>query len=182
MKDGSEYLRDSIHDQLKRGNLKKEYTETHLLEIREYSLRLEKYKNDTVKKIDDLFKEMISTLKKRKNELITEILEKFAYEKNKITREENQWIDKQDITEKLLMFSNDSEDKNLLVNSKFIMDGIRRLNEKLTFKELRIYNDLDTSLKIESGNQNIVLSHEEIIAFLAEYLRIVGPNILEFKS
>ena len=51
LKEGSGYLRESIKDSMKKGLLKKEFSESHLLEIREYSLRLDKYRNDTIKKI-----------------------------------------------------------------------------------------------------------------------------------
>lgn len=184
LRDSAEYLRERVHEQLKKGTLKKEFTETHLLEIREYNLRLEKYKNDTVKKIDDIFKEMIATLKLRKNELITEILNKFSIEKNKILDEEQRWKEKQEISESLLSLMNDPEDKNILINSKSTMEGLRKLNERLNFKEIKVFNDLETSIKIESSNipQEITLSHEEIIFYLSHYIRMAEPNILEFKA
>ena len=188
LKDGAMYLRNSIDGQIKKGTLKKEFTETHLLEIREYHLRVEKYKNDTVKKIDEIFKEIITTLKRRKNELISEILDKFTSERELIVNEENSWTDKQDISERLISLSKDSDDQNLLVNSKFIMDGIRRLNESLSFKEIKVYNDLDSSLTIDrkaANNQQltpIILSQEEIVHYLSKYLIIREPNILEFKA
>jgi hypothetical protein len=182
------FLRDNINSQMKKGTLRKEYSETHLLEIREYHLRLEKFKNDTVKKIDETFKEIITTLKKRKNELISEVLDKFTNERDIIINDENDWIDKQDISERLLHLMNDPDDKSLLVNSKIIMEGIRRLNEKLEFKEIKVFNDLDTSLTIEkktpggTGNYTISLSLEEIIYHFTLYLKICEPNILEYKS
>ncbi len=188
LKDGAMYLRNSIDGQIKKGTLKKEFTETHLLEIREYHLRVEKYKNDTVKKIDEIFKEIITTLKRRKNELISEILDKFTSESELIVNEENNWTDKQEISERLISLSKDSDDQNLLVNSKFIMDGIRRLNEGLSFKEIKVYNDLDSSLTIDRKGANnqqltpIILSQEEIVHYLSKYLIIRDPNILEFKA
>jgi hypothetical protein len=91
LKEGSVYLRDSIHGELKKGTLKKDYTETRLLEIREYHLRLEKYKNDTIKLIEETFKEITNNLKKRKNEIISEALDKFNEEKSKIVVEEEKW-------------------------------------------------------------------------------------------
>jgi hypothetical protein len=188
LKDGAMYLRNSIDGQIKKGTLKKEFTETHLLEIREYHLRVEKYKNETVKKIDEIFKEIITTLKKRKNELISEILDKFTLEKELIIGEENNWVEKQEISDRLISLSKDSDDQNMLVNSKFIMDGIRRLNEKLSFKEIKVYNDLDPSLIIDrkgSNNQQLtpmILSQEEVVHYLGKYLVINDPNILEFKS
>lgn len=184
LKDGAAYLRDHINSQMKKGSLKKEHTETHLLEIREYHLRMEKFKNDTVKKIDEIFKEIINTLKKRKNELITDVLEKFTNERDKIIYEENGWTDKQEISERLLYLMNDHDDQNILFNSKFIMDGIRKINENLTFKEIKVYNDLDTSLVIDikTNTNQTVLSHEEVIYYLSKYMNICEPNILEFKA
>jgi hypothetical protein len=184
LRDSAEFLRDRVHEQLKKGTLKKEYTETHLLEIREYNLRLEKYKNDTVKKIDEIFKEMVATLKKRKNDLITEILNKFSSEKNKILDQELRWKEKQEISERLLDLMNDAEDKNILLNSKSTMEGIRKLNEKLVFNEIKVFNDLDTSMRVDSSNssQSVTISHEEIIYYLSNYIKIADPNILEFKA
>jgi hypothetical protein len=182
------YLRDCVDSQIKRGTLKKEFSETHLLEIREYHLRLEKFKNDTVKKIDEIFKEIITTLKKRKNELITETLERFTNERELILNEENSWTDKQEISERLIALSSDSDDQNILVNAKFIMEGMRKLNDKLTFKEIKVYNNIDTSLTIDRRGTNnqqltpLVLSHEEIVYYLSKYLTIEEPNILEFKA
>jgi hypothetical protein len=183
------YIRNYIDDQMKKGILRKEFSESHLLEIREYHLRLEKYKNDTVRKIDETFKDIISTLKKRKNELITEVLQKFSNERDKIISQEELWTDKQEISERLLSMTKESNDQNILANSKFIMNGMRKLNDKLSFKEIKVYNDLDTSLTIEGKRANngtmvssVALSLEEILYYFSQYLTICDPNILEFKS
>lgn len=84
---------------------------------------------------------------------------------------------------------NDRDENNILLNSRFIMDGIRQLNEPTTFKEIKVYNDIDTSLKIEkkagSGSQTlpqIILSLEEVLHSFTSYLTISEPNTLEFKS
>lgn len=117
--------------------------------------------------------------------MISEVLEKSNYEKEKVLGEENQWTDKQDISERLLGLMNDRDDQNLLMQSKFIMSGIRALNEKLEFKEIRVYNDLDTSLKIDRkgpNNSDVVLSQEELVFYLSQYLTISDPNILEYKA
>ena len=45
--------------------MKREYCESHLLEIREYSLRMEKIQNETIKKIEDDFNNLIKVLKNR---------------------------------------------------------------------------------------------------------------------
>ena len=73
-------------------------------------------------------------------------MEKFGEEKDKILLEESRWIEKQDISERLLNLLSDKNSANILINSKYIMEGIRTLNEKLEFKEMKVFNDLDTSL------------------------------------
>lgn len=180
------YLRENIDSQIKKGNLKKEFTESHLLEIREYHLRLEKYQNETVKKIDDIFKEIINSLKKRKTNLITDLLEKFKCERENILENENNWVDKQEISEKLIILSKDSDDINLLFHSKFVMEGIRKINERLQFKEIKVFNDVDPSLQIDrkggSHHQQVILSQEEIVHYLSKYVTIREPNILEYKA
>lgn len=179
LKEGSGYLRESIKDSMKKGLLKKEFSESHLLEIREYSLRLDKYRNETIKKIEDSFNSIISTLKKRKSEIMSEVLEKFATEKDQIQNDEDSWIDKQDMSVKVLELSKDPNDANLLLNAKFIMNSLRLLNEEPKFKEAKIFNVIDTSLKLDG---KVTLSYEEIIHYLKGFLTIQEPNILEFKS
>lgn len=166
--------------------MKKEYSEGSILEIREYSLKLEKYKNETVKKIDDAFKKLINLLKDRKGNISNEILEKFSQEKEKVLFQEGRWIEKQDISERLLNLLSDKNSANLLINSKYIMEGIRTLNEKLEFKEMKVYNDLDTSLnfskEINKQDINITLRVEDICSYFSEYINIKDPNVLEYKA
>lgn len=91
LKEGVVYLRDIVAKQLKRGSLRKDFTESHVLEIREYHFKLEKFKNDTIKKIDDIFKDLITTLKSRKNNLINNLSDKFNEEKQRVLKDENKW-------------------------------------------------------------------------------------------
>ena len=67
----------------------------------------------------------------------------------KVEDAESDWCCKEDITEKMIQFFKDKNDSFLLSNSKFIMEGLRKLNEKLTFTELEIYNNIGTDLIIE---------------------------------
>lgn len=183
------YIRNEIDNQMFKGILKKEYCETHVLEIREYCLQMEKYKAETVKKIEDLFKGLITALKQRKSQLINEILEKFIAEKEKINVAEEQWSEKQEISQRLSGILKEANNSNVLVNSKFIMEGLRRLNEKLQFNELQVFNDIDTSLVIEDrkdeeGNTypRCEIDLEQIIEALQNFLSLGEPNVLEYKS
>ena len=156
------------------------------MEVKEYSLRLEKYKNEIVKKIDDGFKKIINLLKDRKDILNHEIEERFSEEKDKIIFEENRWMEKQDISTKLKELLKEKNSIILLINSKYICEGIRTLSEKLEFKEMKVYNDLDENLNMEKEinkqNVEISLSVDEIIANFSEYMSAENVNILEYKA
>ena len=176
---GNKYLLKSIEQNKDKGLLKKEFAETRLLEIREYGLRLERLRNDTVKLIEKSFNEIISAIKKRKTVLMTEIIDYFAEEKDKVSADEKKWIDNQKIAEKIVALAKDSDDANILLNAKFIMESLIELENKPVFKDAKIKNVVDPSLKLDD---EITLSYEEILYYLSRYMTILEPNILEFNS
>jgi hypothetical protein len=182
LKAGVDYLRESISEEQSKGTLKKEFTESNLLDIREYSLRLEKYKNDTIKFINECFKNLITILKKRKNDKINEAIDKFNFEKESIINEENRWIEKQEISEKILSLMADKDETNLLLNSKVVLEGIRKLNEELTYKTSKIYNNIESSVVLENGKSSLTLNYDELKKYLSKYITICDPNILEYKA
>ena len=159
--------------------MKREFCESHLLEIRDYSNRMDKIRNETIKKIEDDFNNLIKFLKKRKTVLMTELLDYYSKESEIIENDESKWNVNQDVSEKVLSLSKDTNDVNLLINAKFIMDVLKDLNVDDQFKEIKIYNVIDTELKL---NQNTVLSYEEILHHLANFMQICEPNSLEFKA
>ena len=159
--------------------MKREFCESHLLEIREYSLRMEEIQNETIKKIEDDFNNLIKVLKNRKTVLMTELLDIFSKESEEIENDESKWTVNQDVSDKVLTLSKDTNDANLLLNAKFIMDVIKDLNIEDEFKEIKIFNVIDTSLTL---SPNTVLSYEEIIHHLANFMRIEEPNNLEFRA
>ena len=89
----------------------------------------------------------------------------------------------QNISEKILAISKDNNDSNVLLNAKFIMDGLKFLNEESNFRELKIYNVIDTNLEINNENkEKLIFSYEEILHHLKSFMSIEEPNILEFSS
>ena len=66
------------------------------------------------------------------------------------------------------------------------MRGIRKLNEQISFLELKVYNDINTSMIISktnlSTNIQINIKFEEVMEVLVNYLVILEPNILEYKA
>lgn len=182
------YIRDMINSCEDKKQLKKEFCDSHLLEIREYQLRMDKYKNEAVKKINETFKNIIGTLKQRMEELITEVDSKFIKEQSNISSQESKWILKQDVANQLLSFSQSSNDIDLLRNSKFIMEGISSLNEQSAFREIKVYNDLDTNLYIDLNDFQhqtgsvLLLSNEDVKKLFRNFMFIGEPNALEYRA
>ena len=187
LKQGAMYLRKAIDEQIFRGVFKKEFCETKMLKIKENRLLMEKAKAETIQKIEECFRGIIQALIARKNVLIQEILQKFDIEKQKIENADNDWGVKQDISEKLLDFFDEKNDSYILANSKFIMEGLRKLNEPISFNELDVYNNIDNSLIIKTMDQNgeeevKEFSIDDLIEAFSEYITIGKPNLLQYKA
>ena len=88
-------------------------------------------------------------------------------------------IDKQKIAEKIVALAKDSNDSKILLNSKFIMDSLKELENKPEFREIKLLNMVDNSLNLD---EEVTLSYEQILYFLSRYMTILEPNILEFNS
>ena len=179
LEEGGDYLRKSIKHNSDKGLLKKEFAETRLLEIREYGLRLEKLRNDTIKLIEKSFNAIISVVKKRKTVLMSEIIDYFGEEKEKVNADEKKWIENQKIAEKIVALAKDSDDGKILKNAKFICDSLKQLEEKPVYKETKLLNVVDSSLHLDD---EVTLSYEEILHYLSQYMEILEPNLLEFNS
>ena len=149
LKQGAMFIRREIDTAMFKGLLKKETSETKILSIRENGLIIEKSKTETVQKLEAIFKGIVHCLKARRDFLINEINQKFNEQRQKIDDAEGDWCCKEDIIEKMGQFYNDKNDTFLLSNSKFIMEGLRKMNEKLSFTELEIYNNIGTDLIID---------------------------------
>ena len=169
--EGGKYLRDSIKENSDKGLLKKEFAETRLLEIREYGLRLEKLRNDTIKLIEKSFNGIISVIKKRKTVLMIEIIDYFGEEKEKVNADEKKWIENQKIAEKIVALAKDSDDGKILKNAKFICDSLKELEEKPTYRETKLLNVVDSSLHLDD---EVTLSYEEILHYLSQYMEILS--------
>ena len=149
LKQGAMFIRREIDTAMFKGLLKKETSETKILSIRENGLIIEKSKTETVQKLEATFKGIVHCLKARRDFLINEINQKFNEQRQKIEDAEGDWCCKEDIIEKMGQFYSDKNDNFLLSNSKFIMEGLRKMNEKLSFTELEIYNNIGTDLVID---------------------------------
>ena len=161
LKQGAMFIRREIDTAMFKGLLKKETSETKILSIRENGLIIEKSKTETVQKLEATFKGIVHCLKARRDFLINEINQKFNEQRQKIEDAEGDWCCKEDIIEKMGQFYSDKNDTFLLSNSKFIMEGLRKMNEKLTFTELEIYNNIGTDLVIDFPLKPLQTNNEE---------------------
>lgn len=209
LKQGAMYIRRAIDNAMQKGLLKKEFTESKVLSIRENGLIVEKTRTDTVREIEEKFKKIAKTLKERRDFLINEINIKFEMQKQKIDEAESDWCCKEDVSKKLSQLLEDKNDALLLANSKFILDGLRKITEKVDFCELEIYNNIDTNLvvdyppritrdedtkenkscsKYESTesalNEGVkkVYSLEDIVKAIDGYMKISPPKVLSYKA
>ena len=66
------------------------------------------------------------------------------------------------------------------------MEGLRTLKEKLEFKQLKVFNDLDYTLNfvkdLDRQDTTISLSIDEIMSSFSEYLNLNNPKVLEYKA
>ena len=84
LKQGAMFIRREIDNGMFKGLLKKEYSETKILTIRENGLIIEKSKTETVQKLEATFKGIVHCLKARRDFLINEINQKFNEQRQKI--------------------------------------------------------------------------------------------------
>ena len=110
---------------------------------------------------------------------MSEIIDYFGEEKEKVNADEKKWIENQKIAEKIVALAKDSDDGKILKNAKVICDSLKELEEKPTFRETKLLNVVDSSLHLD---EEVVLSYEEILHYLSQYMEILEPNLLEFNS
>lgn len=187
-KEGVLYLRRKIDKEMGKGVFKKEYTDSKLLVIKEALLLMEKSKSETIKKIEDVFHGITGVLHQRKNEILNEINQKFDEEKDKIDQAEDNWECKQDISEKLRQFDGESNSGFLIINSKFILEGIRKISEPTDFTELNIYNNFDTNLYIDikknENDENIIQQYDidHICHAFEGYAQLLDPKYHQYQA
>ena len=89
------------------------------------------------------------------------------------------WADNQKTAEKIVFLAKDSNDAKILLNAKFIIDSLKKLEDVPEFRETKLLNVADSSLYLDD---EVTLSCEEILYYLSRYMTILEPNILEFNS
>ena len=180
----AKYLRNLINREAKKGTLNKSHAEAHLLEIREYLNRLEKYGLDALKKVEDTFKHILDALKARKTKLFSLVLVEYNDEKEKILLEEDKWNRREAISLRLKEIALSPDDSNLLIESKFIVDGMNELDFDVSYYNVKLLNTVNNLLKLDRTMHftSDRLTVEELSEYLEEYYELTEPTVLDYKS
>ncbi len=201
-------LRSELYAQLEKGKLKVDYTENVLLDIRQAILTCDQMKNKLVNRVNDSFTKLIKAIKSRKAELLSEIDKYFETERAKIVANEENWKQKQKLSQDLLRLNNSTAtDSELLQSGKYVYESIARLNEPIKFQEMKLVNSLNDSLRFpgsavkyveepakeEEGKtkgededsktvKDIDINLHELVTMLGKYMQISEFKSLQYKA
>lgn len=151
-----------------------ESTETVLVDIRQALVACDQSKNRMLKEVDRVISDLIKALKDRKEELLTSIDTYFTQEREKIQSEETKWRERQHICETLLMLSSRKDsDEEILIQSKYVADGLQQLEERLKFNEVKLINSVDSILhhRDETGKE-VGIKSAELVTLFKSYLQM----------
>ena len=109
------------------------------------------------------FKQLINSLKSRKETIEDEVFTHYLEDGEKIDKAERYWIENQELGRQVLEYSNNPDDETVLLNSLFIFNSIDRLNEPAGMTDVNLVNSVDFTSEI-SGRE----------VGLAEFLRELG--------
>lgn len=165
-----------------------------LLDVRQAIVACDQSKNKVLKDSDSLFNQLIRILKDRKTEFITFADSYFKKERETLVENEEKWKEKQLICEELLKLNAaDNGDEALLRNSRFIVEGLERLDEPVAFSQIKLINSLDTSLHTSSlqnsaKGQNVQIpampdiTSTQLTQLLKKYIEVGEYKTLQYRS
>ena len=177
-------LREKLDVSMKKGHLKAENTEATLVDIRHAVVQCDKAKNERLREADQAFTELIKALKLRKEQVLSHIDNFFIEERRQIQESENYWREKQTICNELLRFASSKDtDIDLLKNAAYVEDGLKKLEEKHQFKEIKMINSLDTVMhfKEDNGTLKADVSHEELKRNIMDYVQVSENKSMQYK-
>lgn len=188
LEQGIKMIREQMLHVMNRRILDKDFTENKILRIRENKLLMEKYREDTVKKIEEIFKGMTRQLKIRKILMMEKVNDKFMEELKKIEQAEVYWTDKQKVSEKIVAMK-DKSDTAILANTKVIVNGVKSLKSIPNFQPLKVYDNINTNFIVSdylntngSHVDKFEITKEELCGYLSDYIKLGKPNVLYYKA
>ena len=174
----SRLIREKIDKTNKAHKLGPDYSERFLLDIRDAKIKVQKAQSTAMNQVQESFKNIIGTLKSRRNEIEDKICGHFKEEVDVIENEERAWEDKQILGRKLLEFSNSPADEALLSNSFMILSALDALNEGIKFKNLNLLTSVDFTI----DHEGVKIGFADLLMILENLGNFGDMKNLEFRS
>ena len=171
-------IREKIDKTNKAGKLGPDYAERFLLDIRDSKIKVQKAQTSVITQLEESFKNIIRTLKTRRNEIEDSVSTHFLQEVETIENDEKTWEEKQLLGKKLLEYSNSPNDEALLTNSFSILAAIDSLNEQMQFKTLNLLTSIDFAIK----NDKFEIGFSELLLMLENFGKFGEIKNIQFRS
>lgn len=139
-------MRSRINRAAKEGSLKFEKTESVLLDIRHAKLTLEENAENVLQKSEKFFDELISTLKTRKASFLEELRGYFAQQIEFIDKNEEDWLQKQEVSQKILKLQTSKDDMKLMEEAGLIIEGLETLAKPIEYKEIHLLESVESEI------------------------------------
>lgn len=149
-------IRDLIDKTNKAERLNPEFSEKYLRKIKDNKARLQKAQNNVMNQIQENFSQAIKILKNRRRELIDEVDKHFAKELNVVDESEENWEKKEKMSKRVVEIAKNNSDEEILLNCFLILDGIECLDLPVTFKNLKLLENIDFSIN-DNKLENLVI-------------------------
>ena len=155
LKQGVLIIRKKIDQAISNQILSNEVLCNYILKLKTRKLSLLKSREITEDKLKNTIHSIIDTLLLRKKNLIDEINQKFDESQNILKKAENNWRQKEKIIYEINKLYEQKNKNNLFLYTKFIMGGIKLLDQKITRKKLEIFNNLSECIFLEYPLNNV---------------------------
>ena len=120
---GAKGLRARINAAAKEGVLKFERTESILLDIRHAKLSLEENQETVLRQAERYYDDLIATLKARRGHFLDELRSHFQTQIDSIDEFEDEWVRKQELSQKILKLQTSDDDMKLMEESTNVVEG-----------------------------------------------------------
>jgi hypothetical protein len=174
IEEGAKDLRGRINKAAKEGVLKFEKTESVLLDIRHAKLSLEENAESAIQRSEKYFDELISTLKSRKLKFLDELRTYFSSQVEFIDHSEEQWLQKQEISQKIIKLQTSKDDLKLVEEARLIIEGtplrysgLSELSQDIEYKEIHLLENVESDIAL--GKQHY--QFKELLDALRDYLK-----------
>lgn len=155
--------------------IRHEYCEGRSLDVRQAKKSLETQTNQLIERITKCTNIIISTITKRKDELIKQLQNNMQTEIEKLNEHDAIWNQKTKIAQHINKLQIDYNDESVYSNMQFIMKGIEMLKEPLKQYEYNSVTDYQDNIIYK----NETLSIEDFMNMISEMFIIGNDDIIQ---